>query len=1114
MSVFRHHLATSRQPLNWGFVGELFSLSPFYTMRKAIAIITLAVGVVFDVGARSVFDLVMTDTIPGITHDYKYMYELGANNRAKLYWCEMTNYSIFLGNDGTSIAGDVFPDTIIGDTLFCYDRTLEKYAGISLNDLKGETFMTFKPLSPQAKVDFAIHFRDALNEEESMNYCRFSVDELPKDIPYRDDVMRYVSNCLHSLVYAFVDAEDELTENDKGEVYNPPLTATMQDVLDYYASIYCKLMKEYLMGDGLVRRSVYFDFNKVMETVDYESFYCFWYAKSQGTMWLPIESYVTFDKRNGKRIGFCDVFKEGVKQQVKQMLKKELDRQTKLKTDFPSLFNLSGATITDVALTPGYVHFSFHPLDIGFPYDDYQLILGYDELRDLMKPDFCPFDTANIHFFNIELFPDNGNVPLKTYDYPGTLPDFSFMPSHQPSDKERLLYNDGCNLENAAMLWHELLSATDAKTVDQVADQLFEIYVWLDENGEGNWKRQILDVAQNVWLEHRHTTKAKTLYERAVTYFMGEKITHQSFLPDSVITDFMCYEGEDGENLYAVAVAALSAINLELKDIPMAAGYAKRAASIISHHVRDNYDKTSRKMWLHHGDWYQRQLPYMALITNEDTLRMAAFNALLQGKELLLNTSLAMRQAVFFNGDTSIKKTLNDFDRLKNDLLRLKKRKGTDRKDIENIRDSINQLEGQLTEFAKVHGFADMRQLVRVNCAEVGACLRPGELAIEFVEVPMNGDTLILALVMQSQHKIPDVKMLCHYRDLPDVRSVNQDLQVLYRAIWWPLQNYLSDKSTIYFSPSGILNHFSLEYAQNENNEFLHDCFNVYRLSSTRQIVMRQRQDSTSSTASIYGGLKYDGDRAFLLREKHRYGNVSRGMTYRSSFNSDISRSLVAYLPGSKKEAVEICHVLNHDGAQRATLYSEEMGTEGSFKLLSGKRCPIIHLATHGWYLNKNDIAAANSEDAALDYESEALERACLLMAGVNATLMGLNSGDDVDDGLLNALEIASMDLTGLRLVVLSACETGAGDIDVDGVNGLQRGFKKAGAQSIIMSLRRVYDTSTMQLMVRFYRNLEGGMAVHRAFDEALNWVRTFDEGKYADPVHWANFVMLDALVE
>ena len=137
------------------------------------------------------------------------------------------------------------------------------------------------------------------------------------------------------------------------------------------------------------------------------------------------------------------------------------------------------------------------------------------------------------------------------------------------------------------------------------------------------------------------------------------------------------------------------------------------------------------------------------------------------------------------------------------------------------------------------------------------------------------------------------------------------------------------------------------------------------------------------------------------------------------------------------------------------------------------------------------------------------LHRCGLLFAGANIALQGKSRElpEGVQDGILTAKEISLLDLRDCDLVLLSACETAKGDVTSEGVFGLQRAFKMAGVQTIIMSLWKVNDEATQMLMTEFYNNwIVKKQSKREAFKNAQNAVRA----KYEEPEYWAGFVMLD----
>jgi len=180
-------------------------------------------------------------------------------------------------------------------------------------------------------------------------------------------------------------------------------------------------------------------------------------------------------------------------------------------------------------------------------------------------------------------------------------------------------------------------------------------------------------------------------------------------------------------------------------------------------------------------------------------------------------------------------------------------------------------------------------------------------------------------------------------------------------------------------------------------------------------------------------------------------------------------------------------------------------------------------LATHGMYIapevvdekrKENNFAFLESIINEKDPVKEdiALTHSFLVLSGGNSLIQRNTMLDSESDGILTAKDISRINLNNLDLVVLSACESALGDMDNEGVYGLQRGFKKAGANTILMSLAKVDDEATKILMVEFYRNLMNGKTKHESLQEAQKHLREVENGKYNNPKYWASFIMLDGL--
>jgi len=321
---------------------------------------------------------------------------------------------------------------------------------------------------------------------------------------------------------------------------------------------------------------------------------------------------------------------------------------------------------------------------------------------------------------------------------------------------------------------------------------------------------------------------------------------------------------------------------------------------------------------------------------------------------------------------------------------------------------------------------------------------------------------------------------------------------------------------------------------------------NMYRLSSTRELALTKDRNAFQK-ATVYGGLKYDTNTDIMIADSKKYPNRTRSMEAEESSSIADSlnlRSGVVYLPETKVEAEQIDKSLEKAKIP-TSVFTDTIGTETSFKDLSGKKTNLLHIATHGFYWTESEAKSASNLSFLLqsnnaNVEDKALTRSGLLFAGANNALTGKVIPKDVDDGILTAKEISTLDLRGLDLVVLSACQTGLGEITGDGVFGLQRGFKKAGANSLLMSLWKVDDKATQLLMTQFYANLVSGKSKHESLKLAQKYVREYevevsniDERKaisahdkenkkkdkstrivhpYQNPRYWAAFILLDAI--
>ena len=374
-------------------------------------------------------------------------------------------------------------------------------------------------------------------------------------------------------------------------------------------------------------------------------------------------------------------------------------------------------------------------------------------------------------------------------------------------------------------------------------------------------------------------------------------------------------------------------------------------------------------------------------------------------------------------------------------------------------------------------------------------------------------DPVYIALVIKKEFPEPIPVLLHSAIRLDIVREINSieaiDNNFCYTKIWLLLDPLLQGVKSIYFSPTDLLNIIPIEYALMGPEERACDKWNLVRVTSTREVIER-KSNSKKEQAVLYGGLNYNLDKDELIYQS-RKGNYHPTSALRAVEIENL-RYGVKDLPGSLIEVNEIATFFP-TSPQVITGIS---GTEESFKALASSSMDIIHLATHGFFWNEEDVEKRNyvnflnTDGKILTKEENAMLRSGLIFSGANVGLMGESLPEDVEDGVLTALELSNLNLGNVDLVVMSACESGLGEISSEGVFGLQRGFKLAGANSLLMSLWKVDDKATQKLMTEFYKNYLGGMSKQESFHKAHMVLR--EDPVYSDPEYWAAFILLDAL--
>ncbi len=391
--------------------------------------------------------------------------------------------------------------------------------------------------------------------------------------------------------------------------------------------------------------------------------------------------------------------------------------------------------------------------------------------------------------------------------------------------------------------------------------------------------------------------------------------------------------------------------------------------------------------------------------------------------------------------------------------------------------------------------------------------LNDDEVAIEMIQYPfqVNDSTIDLqygALILRNTYKTPIYVPLMTCSTLDSLREhksgseeqhINKTYrrttlatsprngETLYNGLWAPLEKHLSGISKIYYSPIGHLYTVAFSALEDSTGMVLGEKYDLRMVTNTAQIINPDYFNNDKIiSASIIGGIIYDAD------------STKQSIRNRNWKELDFSFVEMAHLPSSIRS-----YGLTTDSIAGLD------ASENAFRNLKHSSNNIIHLSTHGFYRDSTLTEWAYIYPQTKSNQLSPMHRSALVMADANPVWNGEESRSQNNDGILTAAEIAELDLSKTSIVLLGACETGLGMPDMnEGVGGLQRGFKLAGAQTIIMSLWSVNDKAESEFVSIFYEKLfKLGLEKHIAFREAqLELKRKYPK----NPFKWAYFVMLD----
>jgi CHAT domain-containing protein len=469
------------------------------------------------------------------------------------------------------------------------------------------------------------------------------------------------------------------------------------------------------------------------------------------------------------------------------------------------------------------------------------------------------------------------------------------------------------------------------------------------------------------------------------------------------------------------------------------------------------------------------------------------FNYQIATKALLLNSTNKVKQSILASHDGLLIKDYLAWVDQKEQLARLYAYSKADLKEqninLDSIETVTNAMEKKLSERSK--DFSEGYGTSRISYSQIRDLLTDNEALVEIIRVKkfdqaFTDDAQYIALVLEKGVDIPKMKVLKNGQQLETRyakfyrNAIQQKIadDYSYEQYWAAIEQEVQSKKVIYLSPDGVYNQINLNTLRKKGGNYFINTHDLSVLGNSKDLIRLKAKKTTNSVknATLLGFPDYGG-------------------------------TAISALPGTKTEIDGIAGILKSSGFQLNVL---TQSTASESKLKSIKAPTILHIATHGYFLQDVEKSASAFGIAMENANDNPLLRSGLMLAGAARTLNGTSMPNltSNDNGILTAYEAMNMNLEGTQLTVLSACETGLGEVKAgEGVYGLQRAFLVAGADALIMSLWKVDDAATQQLMKNFYANwIKQPANKQKAFKQAQLQLMT----KYKDPYYWGAFVMME----
>jgi CHAT domain-containing protein len=524
--------------------------------------------------------------------------------------------------------------------------------------------------------------------------------------------------------------------------------------------------------------------------------------------------------------------------------------------------------------------------------------------------------------------------------------------------------------------------------------------------------------------------------------------------------------------------------------------------------------------------FYEFQTFLATHLSEEPKYAANLYNNTLNMKKFLFSSSKKMRDAILNTGDSTCRNEFKAWQTLKDNLVKFQQMPAEKRNkegiDLVKLEVEVNEAEKKLAQ--KSTFFEQNRQLKIFQWEQIGKSIGKNEVAVEVIRAQRIyardslgkelKDTVYIALFADKKTKSHpemliwengkdlETKYLSYYKNAINFKREDK---LSYEQFWKPIADKLKvlnkkGYSKIYFSPDGVFHQISLNTLQNpETGKYLLEEQNIQLIGTSRDLI----EFGTNETDLSKNFAEYEtymlGFPAYNLENKKTDTTKATDRSFSAVERIMGTRGAVSMLPGTKTEIENLNRMFAAKNIKTKTFLSENAREENIKQM---KNPTILHIATHGFFVpevKESDVKTMQDAEKRNLLKNPYM-RSGLLLAGCE------NPNVEGEDGILTAEEAMNLNLDKTELVVLSACETGLGDIQTgEGVFGLQRAFQQAGAKTVLMSLWKVSDEATQMLMTEFYSALLSGKPKREAFKIAQMKLRE----KFESPYYWGAFVMV-----